>query len=272
MKDAYYGRVDQTPEGDLLDRCAEEVALRGFAIVQGIVDPSRLAEWRKRIDDVYRTQEDEFGADALDCIQDRDVCRAPLLYDRAFLELAAHPRILAIASRLLGGYHILHLQNAIINRPERRHHQTSWHRDLPHQNFVISRPLSINTLIAIDEFSVQTGATEVIPCTHRSERMPSDAFVERHGVVAAMAAGSAVVFDSMLFHRATPNRSAGPRRAINQVYTVPILKQQYDFPAALGSAPGLGDAMEQLLGYGSRVPEDDRHWRRARAARLGTGG
>jgi hypothetical protein len=94
---------------------AEAIANRGFTVLPELLSSAQLAHWRIRIDEVYLEQERAFGRDALDAIQDADICRAPLLYDFGFVELATHPRILAIIRRLLGDWFILNLQNAIIS-------------------------------------------------------------------------------------------------------------------------------------------------------------
>jgi Phytanoyl-CoA dioxygenase (PhyH) len=271
MKESFYGRVEQTEVDNDAARYAEEIAVRGFTVIPDLFSPAELVEWRTKIDGIYSRQEAEFGLDALIAIQELDMCRAPLLYDFEFMRLATHPLVLSVVKLFLGDWFILNLQNAIINRPNQVHHQSSWHRDLPYQNWVISRPLAINALLAIDEFSEITGGTQVVPFTHKTEILPSDAYIAANRIVAAAPAGSAIVFDSMLFHRAGANKSQNIRRAVNNLYSTPILKQQYDFPRALGDRPHLDPALARLLGYTSQVPVDDKGWRAARASRyLGT--
>jgi len=267
MKENFYGRIEQTQVCDDVARYAEAIAVRGFTVVPDLFSPAELVEWQKKIDEVYKRQEDEFGRDALIDIQELDLCRAPLLYDFEFMRLAAHPLVLSVVKQCLGDWIILSQQNGIINRPHQTHHQSSWHRDLPYQNYVISRPIAISALVAIDEFTEETGGTQVVPFTHKVEVLPSAAYVEANRTVVAAPAGSAIVFDSMLFHRAGANKSQIIRRGVNHLYTIPLLKQQYDFPRALGERPDLGAAFTQLLGYTSQVPIDDRAWRKARAAR-----
>jgi ectoine hydroxylase-related dioxygenase (phytanoyl-CoA dioxygenase family) len=269
MKDRSYGRFEQTRTDDEVGRYAEEISVRGFTTIPNVFSSEELAEWRKKIDLVYAEQEAAYGRDALIAIQELDVARAPLLYDMSFIKLATQPLILSVVKKFLGDFFILNLQNAIINRPNETHHQSSWHRDLPYQNWVISRPLAINALLAIDEFSEMTGGTRVVPFSHKMEILPSDAYIAGNNVVATATAGSAIVFDAMLFHRAGVNKSQTVRRAVNHLYTTPILKQQYDFPRALGDRPDLSPEIARLLGYTSQVAVDDRAWRRARTARGG---
>lgn len=268
MKDKFYGRFDQTIADDDVAKHAEEIAVRGFTIVPDLFSDADLVSWRQKIDEVYEVQEREFGREALAAIEELDVCRAPILYDFDFIRLANHPRILSVVTHFLGDWFILNLQNAIINRPVTAQHQNSWHRDLPYQNYVISRPLAITALIAIDEFSPETGGTHLIPFTHKTEVLPSDAYIENNRIDSSAPPGSAIVFDSMLFHRAGTNSSQIIRRSVNHVYTTPIIKQQYDFPRALRSQLDLDPAVMRLLGFTSQAPLDDKAWRQARTAKL----
>lgn len=268
MKESFYGRIAQTEVNDEIARHAEEIAVRGFTVIPNLFSATELATWREKIDYVYDQQEAEFGKDNLIAIQELDMCRAPLLYDFDFIKLATHPLVLSVVKQFLGDWFILNLQNAIINRPHQTHHQSSWHRDLPYQNWVISRPIAINALLAIDEFSEVTGGTHLVPFTHKMEVLPSDAYINANRVIATVPAGSAIVFDTMLFHRAGANSSPNIRRAVNHLYTTPILKQQYDFPRALGERTDMDSYITQLLGYTSQIPIDVRAWRDARTAKM----
>lgn len=265
MKDKFYGAVTQTVADDEIDQHVEAITIKGYTIINDLLDGATLDALRQGIDATYRLQEESFGKQELADIQETDVCRAPLLYDFSFVELARHPKVLAVIERILGDWYILNLQNAVINRPGVDHHQSSWHRDLPHQNFVISQPLAVNALFAIDDFSAATGATCVMPYSHQSESLPSARYIDNNQVSVTMTAGSAVVFDAMVFHRAGANTGDTTRRAVNHLYTKPIIKQQYDFPRALEGLQDVDPATARLLGFTSQVPLDDNAWRLARA-------
>jgi hypothetical protein len=269
MNERAYGVVDQTVCDNDLACQIEEVTLKGFTVIPNVIPGHELATWRQKIDHIYTVQEEQFGRDALMAISELDVCRAPLLYDRDFLKLATAPTTQSVVRAFLGDWFILNLQNAIINRPATVHHQSAWHRDLPYQNLVTSHPLGINVLLAIDEFSEETGGTTLLPFSHKSETLPSSEYIARNRVAVCAPAGSAVVFDVMLFHKAGSNRSNIVRRAVNQLFTRPIIKQQYDFAVALAQHRSSFDMdVERLLGFTSRVAVDDKSWREARTSRL----
>ena len=269
MSDKFYGI--QAPRGQLdgVEARLEELSLLGYSVMPEAIPPDVLSGWRKRIDVAYETQVKEFGAERLDSIGETDICRAPLLYDEAFIDLVMNPKVLEVVGRILGSWFILNLQNAIINRPGREHHQSAWHRDLPHQNWTISRPIAIGALFVIDEFTETTGATMFLPGSHRNDAIPSQSWIGRHGVTLEAPAGSAVLFDAMVFHRAGLNRSKMVRRAVNHLYTVPIMKQQYDFPRALADRVYGDPEILKILGYTSQVPLDVVAWRNERLSRKG---
>jgi len=268
MKKNHYGSISQNNIQNDVERYSEEISIKGFATVPNLISEEELEIWRRKIDEIYIKQEESYGKNALLSIDEIDMCRAPLLYDIEFMKLASNPLILQIAKNILGSWIILNLQNAIINRPKQKHHQSSWHRDLPYQNFVISKPLAINALFAIDEFSNETGSTQVVPYSHRLEVLPSDDFINTNSVDVVMPQGSVVLFDSMIFHRAGYNNSKITRRAINHMYTIPLLKQQYDLPRALGGNYSFDREILQLLGYSSQVPLNEIEWRKNRENKI----
>ncbi|NOR58649.1 MAG: phytanoyl-CoA dioxygenase family protein [Sulfurimonas sp.] len=267
MKENFYGKLNQIECNCEIDLYVEEIKNDGFTIVENILSSEELEKYRKKIDDIYKLQENEFGKDKLSSIKEKNMCRMPVKYDDYFINIATNKIVLDITKRFLGDYFILNLQNAIINTPNEEHHQSSWHRDLPYQNYVISNPLSINALFCIDDFTVETGGTIVVPYTHKIEILPSDRYIKKHAVTAVAKAGSVIVFDSMLFHKAGYNSSNIIRRAVNHQYQIPLLKQFYDFPKALNGKFSDDKFLAQLLGYTSQVPLDDIEWRKKRLDR-----
>ncbi len=182
--------------------------------------------------------------------------------------IAINSSIISIIEKILGDYFILHLQNGIINTPKEEHHQSKWHRDLPYQNFIISKPLAISALYCIDDFTSETGCTHVIPFTHKLEFMPSLEYITANNVMVLAKAGSVILFDAMLFHKAGHNSSETIRRGINNVYISPILKQQIDIPKMLNGKYSDNEFLRKFLGYDSTVAEDDIIWRENRLKKL----
>jgi ectoine hydroxylase-related dioxygenase (phytanoyl-CoA dioxygenase family) len=262
--DQSYGVIRQAKISDSIDLNIEELKINGFTLLENVLSEEDLTSCRSKLDSVYSQQEKIIGKDKLKSIHEENLVRAPLIYDDYFVGIAANDKILEIVKTLLGEYFILHLQNGIINKNNEEHHQSSWHRDLPYQEFVSSKPLAIGALFCIDDFTTESGGTFVIPFSHKVEIVPSQEYVEKNKLQILAKAGSVLLFDSMLFHRAGYNSSTFTRRAINNVYVVPIIKQQINLPIALKGKYAENKILAKLLGYTSNTPSDDVEWRSRR--------
>jgi len=266
-----YGARPQPPSSPTAVRL-EELRRQGFTVVEGLLSPERCADFSARLATVYQRQEEESGLELLRAIGELDVVRCPLAYDLEFLHLVQVPQVRVLVEALLGEFHVLHLQNGILNTPGEEHHQGAWHRDLPYQELESSAPLAISVLYALDPFTAENGATCVLPGSHRHETLPSEAYVEANEVAVDAPAGAALVFDSMLFHRAGHNRSPDVRCGINHVFARPFVAQQISLPDALEGVLS-GDRprdphLQRVLGYRTPVARSVAEWRAQRARRL----
>lgn len=264
-----YGVIEQASARTDCDGHAERIRLEGFTIVPGGYDANELAYLAERIDALLAEQAERAGGvNALAEIGEHETLRCCLAHDDAFVRLATNEQVLAVCRRLLGDYIVLTQQNGIANSPGRVHHQTACHRDLPYQHFVSSRPLAISALFCVDPFTRENGATVVLPGTHRIEHFPSDDLAKEIERSLEAPAGSFLVFDSMLFHRAGHNRSAAMRRAVNHVYALPFIGQQISMPDVLQGRHADDPALRRLFGYETKpVASVDDWWARRRARR-----
>jgi ectoine hydroxylase-related dioxygenase (phytanoyl-CoA dioxygenase family) len=253
-----YGVLEQTLLDSASDQAAESLAMLGYAIVPGGYDRAELERFGAAFGGAHsRAVAKHGGLDALAAIDEHNTIRAALAYDDLFLQLAVNANVLQICRRLIADYIVLSQQNGIINPPNgERYNQAAWHRDLPYQHFVSTRPLAINALFCLDAFTHANGATQVLPASHRQEAFPSDRFIQSNAVTVEAAAGSFILLDCMTFHRGGQNLSDRPRRAVNHVYTIPMMRQQIDLPTLLGENFVSDSQLRRLLGYDVRTPSN----------------
>lgn len=256
-----------------IDQQIEEIKLVGYTILADVLSPAEVERARAGIGSIYQKQIEEIGGrEHLEAIGDTYTAMCLLAYDEFFLTLATKPRVIEIVERFLGDYYTLMLQNGIINVPEVGDDQTAgyWHRDIGYQHFTSSRPLGITALYCIDHFHEETGGTYVLPGSHRAEAFPSEEFIRRHEIVVNAPAGSAIVFDSMLYHRGGHNRSSQVRHGINNIYTLPLIKQQISLPKILAGRYADEPYLRKMLGYESETDANVIEFRRRRVQRLGS--
>lgn len=266
--DNSYGISNQHLLTDEVDIHVERIKIQGFSIIENVFEKNEMQKVSLKIDDVYFLQTEEFGKENLKQCHELDMVRCPLAYDSSFIHIALQEKVLNIVERLLGKYFILHLQNAIINRPYQQHHQTAWHRDLPYQHFVSSMPLALSALYCVDDFNEETGGTLLLPFSHKLESMPSDSYIRDSAITVNAKAGSVLIFDSMLFHRAGFNKSNRIRRGINHVFSIPLIKQQICLPSCLNSEIDLDPYQLKILGFGSESAASVLKYRRTRMAKI----
>lgn len=228
-----YGVIQQLPPGDDITRALEKLRLVGYAVLDSGHSADQRAAIADSFDRLRRSVADRVGYAALQAIDEHNTIRAPLASDEAFLKLAHNERLLQLCDQVFGGAYMLNQQNGIINPPQERYNQAAWHRDLPYQHFVVSRPVAINALYCIDPFTIENGCTKVIPGTHKEEAFPSDDVVLELQRDIEAPAGSFLVLDCMTYHCGGSNRTSLPRRAVNHLFSLPFVKQQIDFRTLL---------------------------------------
>jgi len=167
---------------------------------------------------------------------------------RSFDELIAHRRILAIIEGYFGeapqlsasmGMTLYEGQTAQPLHRDTGHFPLPWPRP----------PLEVNAIWAFDDFTRETGATRLIPGSHRieSETRPVSPVID-----AEMTAGSVLIYDGSLWHGGGAATAAGARRrSVNNIYIRQWLRQQDNLylSVPVDAVLTLPTAMQRLLGY-----------------------
>jgi ectoine hydroxylase-related dioxygenase (phytanoyl-CoA dioxygenase family) len=172
-----------------------------------------------------------------------------------FQRLAEHPRVLGLVDRLLMPNFLLSTLQSIRLHPGEA--AQAWHTDdafyfMPRPHAL---PLAVSVIWAIDDFTEDNGATELIPGSHRWSFEHPDQ--KDHEVAPAiMPAGSALVFDGALWHRGGDNRSRKPRLAISPQYCQPWLRPQESQLLIVppDAARACSERMRTMLGYSIHPP------------------
>lgn len=263
-----YGVLEQTLSIDGIAVHVERLRVDGWTIVPSTLSRDEVREIRKTLLACLDRQAVRTGGrDVLERIGEADTLRAPLLEHETFLDAARDPTVLAVVARLLGDYFILSQQNGVVARPGNDHHQAAYHRDLPYQHFTTSRSIAVNALLCLDDFTADRGSTRLLPGTHKMESFPSDAYIERQEMASEVSAGCYLMFDSMVYHRGGTNIEQEPRCALNNLYSIPILKQQISLPRALDGKWADDPELARFLGYETEAADSVADYHRRRAAR-----
>jgi ectoine hydroxylase-related dioxygenase (phytanoyl-CoA dioxygenase family) len=189
--------------------------------------------------------------------------------DRVFWDIVLDARVLALCQHVLLPNFLLTASQAISIRPGEQaqpfHHDDSFHH-LPRPRAMVS----LSTIVAVDTFTQDNGATLLLPGSHRwsDEQLRAlDPFaaaqepgarrgLEDKAVQAVMPAGACLVFSGLLVHGGGANRSKANRVAFSNQYCQPWARPQENFilGVPIEVARAMPPRLQELLGYSIHPP------------------
>lgn len=250
----------------------------GYVILENVLDAAMLAEVRAALRPHLRHHgagRNNFEGYATERVY------ALVGKGEPFARMVEHPRVLALCDALLEPNYLLTASQAIRIYPGET--PQPWHVDDGFYRIPRPRPaVSVSTIWAIDPFTSDNGATQIVPGSHTWSDAPlaglvtelASQFTEKGGdrtprrapslpptlagkvIDATLPAGSVIMFLGTLVHRGGENRSAGPRLAISHQYCEPWARQQENFVLAVprDETRKLSPRIQALLGYSIHPP------------------
>ena len=263
-----YGIKSVNKVTSLEDKIKEEINILGFSILENVINEKICQLLAKKIKIFNRAQEKKYSLKFLRNIQEEDQVRLPLALDESFFDvLFKNKKLMKILDGLFksgGSFFTLNQQNCVINK-KFIHNQSSWHRDFPYLPVLNSNPVCYSILIALTDFNEINGATTFIPGSHLSLNFPSEYFIKKHSQKFIAKAGSVLIMDSQLLHRAGKNNSNKARIGLNHVFANPQLRQQINIPNALKDVDWINKCtvkQRKILGFYSKTPLNDDHFKK----------
>ena len=204
----------------------------GYTIIPNLVDGERLRQGQADAQTLLEAT--PIKMPGLDGKVFGRMCKGLFRKSRAFDDLYAHPTVLAVVRGVLvdpdrkrgyfpfgGG---IQLSTVLIKDVQPRENIRHMHWD--DAGYPIPRPrppIVVNTLLALDPFTRETGATLVVPGSHK---WTGPVQQDCEHVAVEMDAGSILMFDGSLWHNNGANQTAGKtRRALNMYYSQSWLRQ-----------------------------------------------
>ncbi|WP_158590402.1 phytanoyl-CoA dioxygenase family protein [Noviherbaspirillum cavernae] len=164
--------------------------------------------------------------------------------------------------------YIMHACNPVGGFPKLDTYIHKVHRDVA--TYIPDFNMRINMLVMLDDFTLENGATRVLPGSHRQKEKPSDDAFNTDCEPILGKAGSVVLFNSYLWHKGGLNTTARNRVALTLSFGLAFVKPQMDYARYLGEEHGrrLSDLSRQVLGYNARVPTTLDEWYKPKSERL----
>jgi ectoine hydroxylase-related dioxygenase (phytanoyl-CoA dioxygenase family) len=208
-----------------LDRLKQDLDVRGYAIVRDRIPRERAEAMAERLRELMHRVPDHAARpfqnlhgvfNALDGAEDVEL----------FAPLCDDPVVMALARHALGEGFQMSASGALWLKPGCGAAGAGWHADVPtgwfsqNQRPRVPLTMAINCLWMITDFTFENGATRVVPFSHHApyepRHYPRDDY--EYAVSAEATAGSCLVMNNAMWHRAGVNSSDRDRIGLSNPY------------------------------------------------------
>lgn len=238
---------------------------RGYDVFENFLDESTCDFLKKNLEKAI----DEYvPRDASErSLLDRYLMHDLLNRDLLFSKTLEDPRLQQILAALLGENWIMYAYTSSSLPPNGDNFGSRIHVDSP--RWIPNYPTNLGVIWALDDFTLENGATYVLPGSHNTPKTPSKNLFDKNHSRLTCKKGSVIIFNARLWHRAGENISNEFRHALTMNVCRPYMKQRMDWvrfiPEEISSK--LNDQARRIIGFDTRLcsnldeffqPEDKR--------------
>lgn len=194
---------------------------KGFLLLPGLLSPEKLGQVIDRLETLWAEEGATAGRENYNAVE-ADARRLANLANKGeiFRELFAHPLVLAVAETVMGPQVRLSMLNAREVPPREKGGKQAFHSDTDNAGKPDKQGFySCTAVWMLDPFTEANGATRIVPGTHHSGQVPTEAMADPYAthpaeVVMTGQAGDVAIFNGHCWHAGGLNHTDRPRRAI----------------------------------------------------------
>ncbi|UPT68338.1 MAG: phytanoyl-CoA dioxygenase family protein [Sphingobacteriales bacterium JAD_PAG50586_3] len=234
------------------------IAIQGYYLVKNLFTAAEVAALKadsvKYIEqeaDVYGREDSQYGR-IFSCTY----------YGGSFIKVLEHPQFNEPFRWYLGDYFIVHVYTTSSVQPDGKSFFGGMHID--NKRFLPQYTEGLGCLVLLDDFTIENGATYLLPGSHLSPLQPSDGEFYRDSVRLVGNAGDVLYFNPRLWHAAGRNNTGQWRHSLSLGMSRPHIKQYTDIPASLKNVDlsNYSDTVLQRLGvYAQAAPSVEEYYK-----------
>lgn len=247
-----------------IDAAVTQVRMRGYTIIENAVPHKLAATLRAALENLQVEDRLRWGEQYLfDVGQEGFVIN---IGDRgtSFEELLMLRPMMPVVESLLGSDIALYLYQGVVVPPGGGFgaYPWKWHCDLYHVSLDVHDPnfiVGVNCLIYLDDVTSENGGTFILPGTQglleKDVPIGDMAFLKERAVQVEAPAGSAVIFNPLMWHCAGANSTNRARWAIKMLCVHDWVLPQMDYARSVQEEvlARLDDGGRRLLGCANKV-------------------
>lgn len=232
---------------------------RGYLLLEDFYGPDLVEEARARIYHLVDTEPhrtSHFYGDEVNDAQSR-VWNLPAK-GNVFRRICTDGRLLAMMRPILGDDLMLSSFAANVLHPGAQAQEP--HVDYPYWDLHAaerwpralnaSYHLAVEAVVPLDEFTVENGATAIVPGSQKLACWPDPEEFDARSIRVTMQPGTLLLFPALLWHAGQTNRSGASRAALLGSYTIKSIKPIEDWSRCIRREEALryDEGMQELLG------------------------
>jgi ectoine hydroxylase-related dioxygenase (phytanoyl-CoA dioxygenase family) len=238
----------------------EKISDAGWVVVKDAINEKEVAKLNDALEIAYLKLREIQTRNKMGQVVDGSLHHLILL-DDIFINFLDNEKIITYVKQFFDGKNfIVNSYGAVINKKNNTTYTKNMHKDV--RSFLGGKPIMLNLLVMLDDFTLENGATYLLNGSHKKDGKPDESYFYKNADRALGKIGSFLFFDSNIWHATGENKTESSRRALTITFTLPFVKQQLDYPRALGydKTNDLSDNLKQILGYKARVPASFDEW------------
>ena len=234
-----------------LARAKQDLARFGYCLVEGALPPAKVAALRTRLRE-QAEGEAAAGVASYDGGPGGPNQRVWALINKGqeFIDLLEEPLIDEFVPDLLGDHSIIFSYSANIAGPGGQP-QILHYDQISVQPPVPDVMIGLNIAWFLDDVTAANGGTRIAPCSGERGMAPDNPFSIEGTVAAEGSAGTALLWDSRVWHGTGPNTADVLRHVVLLYFNRHFMRAQENFSLSLRDdvKTGLSDRIKTMLGF-----------------------
>jgi ectoine hydroxylase-related dioxygenase (phytanoyl-CoA dioxygenase family) len=243
------GRSLETISSFNTENYLDAIELEGYCVVPNAVEPFLIDAIRERLDTYESSGLLEVSKNDFEGFHTARLFNL-LKHDKIFEQIPIHENLLAIGEGVFDEGLLLSSISALVIRPGETAQPI--HADTQLLNLARPHvPISLTCMLAISDYTADNGATRLVPRSHLRPEAPKYGSEAEDAVSIEFASGSALLFDSQVWHGGSANHSAESRVGLAMAYCAGWTRPQENLLLGLPEQQvmGMPRRLQELLGY-----------------------
>ncbi len=224
----------------------------GFTIINNMISPAEVAEMRPLLQSCIDA--DIANWQGKPGYIDHWMVHNLMVRGEPFLRLLENPSLHAYLEAGFSKNAILYAYTSSSMPPHGSNYSRRIHVDCP--RVIPGYRTNVGFLVALDDFTLENGATYVLPKSQWRSDPPSEEEFLANAVRLMPKSGDAIFFNARTWHMGGQNNTDIPRHSVTLNICRRYMRQRFDYPRLVppGLVAKLGPVGRRFLGFEVRVP------------------